>query len=950
MNSIEAVIFDLDGVLTDTAEIHYQAWQRLADELGIPFDRAYNENFRGVGRDDCLRLLLDRQAASTPVTDEEFTELATRKNNYYREALSQLSEKDILPGVTSLLGDLRTAGIKTAVGSASKNTMAILDRIGLVDAFDAIVDGTMTSRSKPDPEVFLLAAQKLGVEPGLCLVMEDAAAGVDAGLAAGEWVLGIGPVSRVGHAHAVAPNLEGLGWDAVLRLLDDGAWTVRRVAPNRPDHHLETLFSVGNGHIAVRGTALEGQVGEDAASFMHAIWDDKPQTRTELANLPSWWGMDVWINGQRMGVSDAQVVTEVNMRNGVLRRTFTYTPDAETEIQWTDERFCNMADQLAAGSRLTLTAVRGTADVRLRAGINAHVDNLGLLHWDVKSEQASETHAALHVRTRATDTDVAIVSALTVDAPSGVDRAVCDANGQPASEARIVLSEGDTVSAVKSVGFATSALSGAEASGSVSDDDAAAATYVDAATARADRWSAAGWDEAVAANTAAWQTIWEATDVTIDGDPQAQVALRYNLFQLLVAAPRVADASIGAKTLTGYGYNHHVFWDTEIFMLPPFSYTDADVARRMLDYRWNRLEAARQNSSTTGSRGARFPWESAGTGEEVCPVWLPHPTDAHELVRIWCGDLELHINADVAYAIHQYWDVTGDDQWMRTRGAEMFLDIATFWATKATLEADGFYHLLNVVGPDEYHDGIDDNAYTNQMAVWNLLEAARILAWLDATYPEDAARVRQDAGIDAEVEALWATVADGMVPPVFRDGVMEQFTGYFDLEDVNQDVIRDPKRTVSMQFIHGIEGVAETQNIKQPDVLMLAFLRPELFTAEQFAATYRYYDDRTDHEMGSSLGPSFSAIIAARAGDPERAYDHFMRAALADLYDVRGNASDGIHGASTGGLWQAVVLGFAGLTVDEDGAVTHADLPHGWTQVTFPVVIRGERQVLTVTR
>jgi len=225
VNQIDAVIFDLDGVITDTAEYHYQAWQRLADELSIPFDRAANEKFRGVGRDDCLRMLLHGAPdhwRSGP-TGAAFNELATRKNDYYVGLLGNVTPADVLPGAAELIAGLKAAGIKTAIGSASKNTWAVLRGLGMDKTFDAVVDGTMISRSKPDPEVFLKAAELLGVASRLCVVVEDATAGVDAGLTAGMWTLGIGPMERVGHAHAIVPNLKGVGWPRLQQLIEDGA-------------------------------------------------------------------------------------------------------------------------------------------------------------------------------------------------------------------------------------------------------------------------------------------------------------------------------------------------------------------------------------------------------------------------------------------------------------------------------------------------------------------------------------------------------------------------------------------------------------------------------------------------------------------------------------------------------------------------------------------------------
>ena len=928
-NRIGAVVFDLDGVITDTAEYHYRAWQRLADELGIPFGRAANEAFRGVGRDDCLRLLLGERTVTN------FEELATRKNRYYVESLAALTPDDILPGATALLAELKAAGIRVAIGSASKNTHTVLRGLGLDDAFDAVVDGTMITRSKPDPEVFTKAAGLLGLTPGLCLVVEDATAGVEAGLAGGMWTLGVGPMRRVGEAHAVVPSLDGLTWARLQELLEDGAWTLRRLAGPGADHHRESVFTIGNGHLAVRGTTLEGTPGEDAASFMHAVWDDMPVSRTELAALPRWWGMDLWANGARLGrdgTLDGPAVWSLDLRTGLLTRSLTWSPDEATTLELTDERLCRLDQPHGAAVRLTVAVTRGEASLHVRSGLDVHVDNLGLRHWDLVDQAVHGLTVELSARTRATGIDLAACAVLRCG-EAAVES--CGADGQPAILASAIVSAGQTWRATKHVALASAEeLFGPRTR--VAEIAAAAAE--------------SGWDALAQANRAAWQRVWEASDVRIDGDPLAQLALRYNVFQLVIAAPRLADASVGAKTLSGFGYRHHVFWDTEIFMLPLFTFTQPDVARRMLQYRWHRLDGARRKAAASGAQGARFPWESAGTGDEVCPTWVENPADPANLIRIWTGDLELHLGADIAYACLQYWNLTGDDAFLRDMGAEMILDTATFWATAAVLEDDGCYHFRDVIGPDEYHEHADDNAFTNAMAVWHLRLAPRVLAWLEASYPEDATRLRAQLGIDADREALWRTVADRMVTPRRRDGVIEQQAGFFELADVDFALARDPARTQSMQQIYGIEPTHHTQNLKQPDVLMLAYLLPELFTPEQFLANYRYYDPRTDHELGSSLGPSISAIIACRAGDREAALRHFRRAARADLMDVRGNAKDGIHGASAGGLWQAVVFGFAGLRVDADGWHTTPALPPGWTRVAFSFLWRGARQEVVVTR
>ena len=252
--------------------------------------------------------------------------------------------------------------------------------------------------------------------------------------------------------------------------------------------------------------------------------------------------------------------------------------------------------------------------------------------------------------------------------------------------------------------------------------------------------------------------------MVIEGDIEAQLAMRFNIFQLVIAAPRWTErASIGAKTLSGFGYRHHVFWDTEIFILPMFAYAQPELARNMLMYRYHNLPGARQKAAGNGYDGAQFPWESAADGTEVTPTWVPHFADPTQLIRIWTGDIEIHITADVAYGVMQYWHVTGDDAWMRDYGAEIVLDGASFFASAAQLEADGKYHYRNVIGPDEYHDRIDDNAFTNAMAKWHLETALEVLAWLERAAPRKACQ-QLIAALDLTAESAGALGARSSTP------------------------------------------------------------------------------------------------------------------------------------------------------------------------------------------
>ena len=713
-------------------------------------------------------------------------------------------------------------------------------------------------------------------------------------------------------------------------------WRIRQESFDpSAQHHSETVFTIGNGAQCVRGSFEEGYPGDHPAAFMHGVWDDMPVSVTELANLPRWWGVDLWFDDERFRLDHGTLLwfeRVLDLSTGVLTRTVRWRAPGGAVLDLVFERFVDLSDAHRAAVRVRVSSDRPVS-VRTRAGLDCQVENTGLLHWGTIAQDASADSAWLHTRTRATKIDLASACAVSIDGAVASGRGG-GTDGVPTVEHDFEVLPGVPVTVTKLVAVVSSLHA---------DDPVATALQLAEAAAEG------GWDAVRAANDAAWRDSWACTDVIIEGDPEAQIALRFSLFQLVIAAPRFTDrASIGAKTLSGFGYRHHVFWDTETFMLPPFTFTQPEIARNMLMYRWHGLAGARAKARANGYRGAQFPWESAATGEEVTPTWVTDPADRTKLVRIWTGDIEIHITADIALAVMQYWQVTGDDAFMRDHGAEIVLDGASFWASAAALEPDGLYHFRNVVGPDEYHDRVDDNAYTNQVAAWHLRTARKVARWLADNHPGRWAELADALGVEEAELSRWSVVAEAISNPVGPDGLLEQFAGYFDLTDLDIAELRDPARTRSLQEIHGIDGIAATQVLKQPDVLMLAYLLPELFPGEALQRNYAYYDPRTDHELGSSLGPAISAVMACRAGDPDVGYQHFLRAARADLLDVRGNAGDGIHGASAGGLWQAVVFGFAGLDLTADGWQTRPMLPSHWKRVSFSFSHRGVREQVVI--
>jgi len=358
-------------------------------------------------------------------------------------------------------------------------------------------------------------------------------------------------------------------------------------------------------------------------------------------------------------------------------------------------------------------------------------------------------------------------------------------------------------------------------------------------------------------------------------------------------------------------------------------------------YRYHTLPAARQRAARAGYQGAQYAWESADTGEEVTPTWVLPRVDGPP-VRILTGDQALHITADVAYGVWNYWLATGDDEFMASFGADMILETAHFWASRVEWNARlGRYEINEVMGPDEYHHTVSNNAFTNGMVRWHLKTARQTLAWLENEHPEQAAQLATRLGLTPARLAQWQAIGERLTIPQEPDsGLIEQFEGFFELEEVDLEAYEP--RQKSMHVILGIEGANARQVLKQPDVLMLLHLLGDEYTREVKQANWDYYVPRTDHTFGSSLGPAIHAILACELDIPDVAYAHFLRAARADLFDVRGNADDGLHAASAGGLWQAIVFGFGGLKVTPAGWSVTPRLPAHWQRLAFRFYHQGE--------
>jgi trehalose/maltose hydrolase-like predicted phosphorylase len=438
-----------------------------------------------------------------------------------------------------------------------------------------------------------------------------------------------------------------------------------------------------------------------------------------------------------------------------------------------------------------------------------------------------------------------------------------------------------------------------------------------------------GFDRLLDEHRAAWASRWADADIVIEGDPEMQRAVRFALYQLLAHAGERGESAIGARGVTGPKYRGHVFWDTDVYALPFFAATRPRAARAILEYRVRRLEAAREAARAAGLAGARFPWESAADGSDVTPDSIPRPGGPP--LAVLTGPYELHIVADVAWAAATYADWTGDTAFAAGPGADVLFETARFWASRVERAADGSAHVSRITGPDEYHNFVADNAYTNVMARWNLRRAA---TWAAA----EGGHGRRTADPDESERASWLDLADRLADGFHPgSGVYEQFAGYFDLEPVK--IAELAKRPLSGEVFLGRDRVAATQCVKQPDVLLLYLLVPGELRPGTLGPNLDFYDPRTSH--GSTLSPGIHAALLARAGRTEAALDALRMIAFVDLDDASRGTAEGLHMAALGSVWQAIAFGFAGLRLEDDALSVDPHLPAGWQALEVPVRVRG---------
>ena len=712
----------------------------------------------------------------------------------------------------------------------------------------------------------------------------------------------------------------------------------------------EALTSTGNGYFCTRGAAewedaqgvhYPGTYAHGAYNRETTVMGGRAVLNEDLVNLPNWLVLKLLIeNEEAIGLDNVELLSyrhELDVRHAVVVRELCFRDSAGRETMLRSRRFVSMADVHQAGIEWTLTPENWSGRVEVITALDGRVTNRGVAryrelegrHLDPVSPRTFGAEViALKVQTR--QSNLYVAEAARTRAYRGGDDLIEVERGLYQMEDYIQqaltfdVRQGEPVRVEKMVAFYTS------------HDRAISETL---GTAGRSAGHSSSFAEALERHASAWEELWEVCDLSFPGNDRVQFLLRLHISHILQVCSRHTadlDAGVPARGLNGEAYRGHVFWD-ELYVYPFLNFRLPEITRELLMYRYRRLGEARAAAREAGFRGAMFPWQSGSDGKEETQTVHLNPLSGR-----WESDLshnQRHVNAAIFYNAWRYFEATEDLRFLQEYAAEMMIEIARFWASIAHFNLErGRYEIHGVMGPDEFHErypgaaegGLRNNAYTNVMVAWCCETAGKVLELLPEGRREAlGARL----GLSDEEIATWERISRKMFVPFHGDGIISQFEGYEDLEELDWDAYRDKYGNV--QRLDRIlraerDDPDRYQLAKQADTVMLFFLFPErelrrLF--EQLGYEYRpdtarknidYYDERTSH--GSTL--SFITHAGALAAiEPESSWERFMVALESDIGDVQGGTTkEGIHMGVMSGTLDLVQRGFIGCEI-RDGVL-----------------------------
>ena len=714
----------------------------------------------------------------------------------------------------------------------------------------------------------------------------------------------------------------------------------------------ETLFAVGNGYLGMRGNVEEGRETHAHGTFINGFHETWPirhaeeafgfaRTGQTIVNVPDNKTMKLYVDDEPLLLSVADLEfydRSLDFRDGVLQREIIWRTPAGKRVKVSSTRMVSFTQRHLAILSIEVTMLDEEAPVVISSQTLNRQDGRDEYHVRSAAMGSGDPRKAESFDERVLEpqshwwqanriilgyrcANSKMTLAVGVDHEITTDNAYRTFTSADEDTGKMVYRvdalPGQPIKVVKVVAYHTSR-------------GVPSRELVDRCRRTLDRVLLHGIEPEFTAQRQWLDAFWDRCDVVIHGQPALQQAVRWNLFQVAQATARAEQSGVPAKGVTGSGYGGHYFWDTEIYILPFLTYTSPTMARSALRFRYNMLDAARRRAADLAQRGALFPWRTVN-GEEASAYYA-------------AGTAQYHIDADISYALCKYVAASGDDDFMNREGVDILVETARMWADLGFWREDSdggrTFHIHGVTGPDEYTTVVNDNLFTNVMARFNLAKAADVVRDLAAGHPNAYRLVVERLDIDADEIQEWAECAARMAIPYDRlTGINPQDSHFLDREVWDLKNTPAEKRPLLLHY-HPLV-IYRFQVLKQADVVLALFLQGDHFSLEQKRADFEYYDPITTGD--STLSGVVQSIIAAEVGYRQLALRYFYSALYVDLANLHGNTADGVHVASTGGLWNALVYGFGGMR-DHNGIVTFDPrLPDTWDGLTFQVTLKGTR-------
>lgn len=697
----------------------------------------------------------------------------------------------------------------------------------------------------------------------------------------------------------------------------------------------ETLFTLGNGYLGSRGILEEGYRQGYAGTYIAGIYDRSEGQSYEIVNVPNPVSVEILVNGRKLSQDYMEVIEHrrvLDMKDAVLWRR-TLFADAGGRYEYESMRFFSLKDMHTGVMTFSLRLLDTDAYVTVKHAIDGTTRNevqaVGnpIKHYTV-THASNLGNGVSYLGAKTNDLDIVIGVATAFDMKGAKPK--CGVTVKVYTDRESVAQE-FSFSAKRGTRYQFNRYISIYTSREFKESPKIAClSGVQEARQR-------GVSNLLKRHIRSWDRRWEYSDIHIEGDLLIQKALRFDMYHLLIAAPpQDIDVSIPAKALSGEWYKGHVFWDTEIYVLPFLTYTQPRVARNLLMYRYRRLKQARDGAKAQGYKGALWPWESAASGKDETPqTWVNFDGT---IIPVYTSKREHHIASDVIYSLLSYYQATRDEDFMLQYGAEMIFETARFSASRVTYDRRSKrYEIKGVIGPNEFQELVDNNSYTSYMAKWTLRSGSELYHYLRHKHPRRLRTIAQRIALQGQEVDTWKELAEKVAFLTDSKGLIEEFEGYFARRDVTIKEWDENSMPVWPSEVNLAEA-KETQLVKQADVILLLHLFSNDISADIKRMNFEYYEKRTVHKSSLSI-PSY-AIIALELGEVEKAYRYLTLAADSDLRDVYGNTQHGVHVAALGGAWQIVVFGFGGVRLRDGVLSVNPTLPDNWHKMRFRLCFR----------